>query len=69
MENPNIAPPIPKEFLEQGVIYFDELDYNNKFCIRNNFSSNLCFCTDVSECDLLVECKMANIARKQLNIK
>ena len=69
MENANIAPPIPPEYLEQAVIYDEELDYNNKFCILHNFSTNLCFCSEAAECDLFVECKMSNIARKSLNIK
>ena len=53
----NVAPPIPQEYLKNEVAYFE--DEINRYCIKYN-EPVICFCTDVSECQLIKECTVCN---------
>jgi len=66
MKSLNIAPPIAPDELIPAAGFYE--DVANVFCIKSN-SAVICFCSTVAECEIIVECKVANVARKHLNIK
>jgi len=53
----NLAPAIEPEYLEQETCLYEDVE--NRHCIKSG-SRVICYCSDVKECELIVNCKIFN---------
>jgi len=62
---PDIAPALSPDDLVMPVVNFEDVIF--RFCIECK-EPIICYCSDLSQCNLLNDCFAENVRRNELNI-